>query len=670
MSKDLNPKPLPISDYDVLTRVPPKPELKVDKRVETEINKIQTQTQRTYQYDLYEVTRLRLDHKSDPYFGFFLASLARDPTDEKSITNYILYNLFWLHYYPKLPHPPLVLGQHDTRAMHFVFLRIISACDTAHDFTSTVFREAYEDLQKTKKDEIPKVKETWKMDWTLKWNEHKGDFYEAMKEAVALGVVDTCKKSLGIDLGFSILTYCITVIGWLLPEEGTRGFRREIAKFTIGTKANGSKETHEDVCVWCIKQFLLSDEVAKQVVMLITKIIGLEASEVSSVLDSADSDMAEISKAMNPTISQKPVKITIDATSSGFNTSELLKSIIASSSSKSVFERFVERFFGGNKFIGFVEDSLVNDFDPARCGIVAKTAQTVGNYVKFNGNIFFRVSFDKSNPKVILNADITKQGDDVVCNCRNFYGSVINKTYKSTDICISTCAKNIILKYSVYGDWENPTMYEEMYKIALGKHLGDFMISLKHIGDTGPKLALSIDRIMANYTSLGSKTMLMDGGTGADLYNRLYVFEQLTSKIPRLLTYEKSKKQNTGSSGAGSSGAGSSGAGSSGAFGKVTSRIKKMSNSELKNKLKSVGIQITKTIRGKKKYLTRKELENKARLFNNLQNTAKRMKIKIMYKRNGFYKYKTYKRLQKEINSKYNNNRKYKKPLVRNFNFG
>jgi hypothetical protein len=157
--------------------------------------------------------------------------------------------------------------------------------------------------------------------------------------------------------------------------------------------------------------------------------------------------------------------------------------------------------------------------------------------------------------------------------------------------------------------------------------------------------------------------MLIDGGTTADLYNRLYIFEQLTSKIPRLLTYEQSKKQKTGSSGAGSSG-------SSGAFGKVTSRIKLMSHLELKNKLKLVGLKITKNVKGKRKYLSRKELENKALLFNKLQNTAKRMKIKIMYRRNGMYKYKTYIRLQKEINSKYNINRKYKKPLVRNFNFG
>jgi hypothetical protein len=103
----------------------------------------------------------------------------------------------------------------------------------------------------------------------------------------------------------------------------------------------------------------------------------------------------------------------------------------------------------------------------------------------------------------------------------------------------------------------------------------------------------------------------------------------------------------------------------------ISKRLKLMTDSELKNKLKLVGLKITKNVKGKRKYLSRKELETKARLFNKLQNTAKRMKIKIMYKsRNGSYKYKTYIRLQKEINSKYNINRKYKKPFVRNFNFG
>lgn len=86
----------------------------------------------------------------------------------------------------------------------------------------------------------------------------------------------------------------------------------------------------------------------------------------------------------------------------------------------------------------------------------------------------------------------------------------------------------------------------------------------------------------------------------------------------------------------------------------ISQRLKLMSDLELKNKLKSVGIKITKIVRGKRKYLTGKELENKAILFNKLQNTAKKMKIKLMYKSingngNVMYKYKTYKRLQNEI---------------------
>ena len=111
----------------------------------------------------------------------------------------------------------------------------------------------------------------------------------------------------------------------------------------------------------------------------------------------------------------------------------------------------------------------------------------------------------------------------------------------------------------------------------------------------------------------------------------------------------------------------------------ISKRLKFMSDLDIKNKLKSVGIKITKTIRGKRKYLSRKELENKAILFNKLQNTAKRMKIKIMYKKNGIYKYKTYKRLQKEIKkmkmkmkNKMKNKMKMKKnkPVVKRSSFG
>ena len=99
----------------------------------------------------------------------------------------------------------------------------------------------------------------------------------------------------------------------------------------------------------------------------------------------------------------------------------------------------------------------------------------------------------------------------------------------------------------------------------------------------------------------------------------------------------------------------------------ISKRLKFMSDSDIKNKLKLVGIKITKTIRGKRKYLSRKELENKAKLFNKIQNTARRMEIKIMYKKNRIYKYKTYKRLQKEIKKIKN---KKNKPVVKRSSFG
>ena len=92
----------------------------------------------------------------------------------------------------------------------------------------------------------------------------------------------------------------------------------------------------------------------------------------------------------------------------------------------------------------------------------------------------------------------------------------------------------------------------------------------------------------------------------------------------------------------------------------ISKRLKFMSDLDIKNKLKSVGIKITKKLRGKRKYLSRKELENKAKLFNKIQNTARRMKIKIMYKKNRIYKYKTYKRLQKEIKKIKNKSRNKK----------
>jgi len=86
-------------------------------------------------------------------------------------------------------------------------------------------------------------------------------------------------------------------------------------------------------------------------------------------------------------------------------------------------------------------------------------------------------------------------------------------------------------------------------------------------------------------------------------------------------------------------------------FGKKTNKISSMSNEELKTKLKSVGILVTKLNSKRKRLpLTRKEMEKKANLFKNLQIQAKKKGIKLMYKskRRG-YVYKSYTRLINEL---------------------
>jgi hypothetical protein len=95
---------------------------------------------------------------------------------------------------------------------------------------------------------------------------------------------------------------------------------------------------------------------------------------------------------------------------------------------------------------------------------------------------------------------------------------------------------------------------------------------------------------------------------------------------------------------------------------KKSNKLKLMSTTELKTKLKSVGIRVTKDIKGKRKELTRKELESKASFFKKLQLKAKTVGVKLMYKnkkRQSVYKAKT--RLENEIKRQLERIKKMKK---------
>jgi len=94
-------------------------------------------------------------------------------------------------------------------------------------------------------------------------------------------------------------------------------------------------------------------------------------------------------------------------------------------------------------------------------------------------------------------------------------------------------------------------------------------------------------------------------------------------------------------------------------FGKKSNKLSSMSNEELKRKLHSVGINVTKlSSKGKRLPLTRKEMEKKAMMFKNLQLRAKKYNIKLMYKSKlRGYIYKGYTRLMNDISRKLSKNK-------------
>ncbi len=116
----------------------------------------------------------------------------------------------------------------------------------------------------------------------------------------------------------------------------------------------------------------------------------------------------------------------------------------------------------------------------------------------------------------------------------------------------------------------------------------------------------------------------------------------------------------------------------SGLFGKVKSRAKpkgkprakpkrKSSDTNLKNKLKMVGIKVTKMVKGKRVSLTKKELQKRISAFKKLQTKAKKLKVSLKYKStSGRYKFKSRKRLISDIKkARKNTKRKNKKNTKR-----
>ena len=181
---------------------------------------------------------------------------------------------------------------------------------------------------------------------------------------------------------------------------------------------------------------------------------------------------------------------------------------------------------------------------------------------------------------------------------------------------------------------------EIIYKYSIAKTLGDFLQIISYLNlRTYEKIFISADILSTKICSLFSKASFIENiGTKENLITGMGVYmteheADRQSVAGQLLIMAGQRKRGRNQ------------------FGKKSNKLNSMSNEELKTKLKSVGINVTKlSSKGKRLNLTRKEMEKKAMMFKNLQLRAKKIGIKIMYKsKTRGYIYKSYTRLMNEL---------------------
>ncbi len=187
---------------------------------------------------------------------------------------------------------------------------------------------------------------------------------------------------------------------------------------------------------------------------------------------------------------------------------------------------------------------------------------------------------------------------------------------------------------------DDNTKKEIIYKYSIAKTLGDFLQIISYLNiPTNQKIFISADILSTKICSLFSKASFIENiGTKENLITGMGVYmtkdeADRQSVAGQLLIMAGQRKRGRND------------------FGKKSNKVNSMSNEELKRKLQSVGINVTKlSSKGKRLNLTRKEMEKKAKLFRNLQLRAKKIGIKLMYKsRRRGYVYKSYTRLMNEL---------------------
>lgn len=515
-------------------------------------------------------------------------------------------------------------------------LSILLGCDKAHDFTRARFRDKLPYSGKDLDDNLDSL---------------MGHFREATIEQILIfcqNVVDAANNIPGLTVE-RLLGNCVCMINLELHRFGCSAYNSPSTTQLLPDIYIGS----------VLAGIYLTDDAAKDAAFAISRLLGISTVRYTEFVGRASS--YNIVTALTPQSVARPewetVQVKIDATSSALNHTDDFGAL--------------QDILTREQQVLVLDSASAND--PATSGTLDRIfsifRRTYYTYVTQHINAYILIGTTRVN---ILTAKLKPahqlvgqglppaQADipKIKLTVSRFLGmSMSGHAIAPKKNSLNTVVERLAAKWAAIpttsptlSDAQTISFRQIVKRYSMEKTLGDFLQIITYAGTPKPKVFITVDKISGIIAGIFGSTSILDAGsTDDDFFRKLFVTTRY-AYAKRITIWDLCQ------------------AGGNNVFGKinnVSKRLKFMSNLELKNKLKSVGIKITKNVRGKRKYLSRKELENKALLFNKLQNTAKKMKIKIMYKsRNGLYKYKTYIRLQKEINSK------YQKPVVRNFNFG
>lgn len=388
-------------------------------------------------------------------------------------------------------------------------------------------------------------------------------------------------------------------------------------------------------------KYFINDENAKKVVNRIMTKLGFQKIPLSTVTlgdcsnDSSILRIIDIMNIWNPVnrgTGNDKFQISVDMTSSTINLLPVLASILNN-------ERFKQSGCSGvSKDIKLKYD-LSSMYDAANVETIFKAFNASGLVDENPSDIYFEIDIGRWKKVIVCKLERVSSGGDIKAKLIMYkFFSDLATDASGNYIPIITMDNDYngrTQNNSVKGLLEvikKPTINEvDTHRLIITKTMGDFLqiMTFSDPMKDFNKIFVTGDIICNSIASLFNKFSIGEiKDTAKPVLEGLGIYvteqEQLEYFSPYNLMSISRKRARTD-------------------FGNT---IKSLSIKTLKERLTSVGIKVTKTIKGKKVQLSRTELENKAKSFKKLQIKAKEKGIKLKTKSGNF---KSKESLDKEL---------------------